>query len=102
AFRSIPSVDIWLPLQAPRVSFNHTNYLTIVGRLRSGAPIPPAAPQTLNTSMPFRQKFPWAMGPGEEFGVEPLDRMVAGNTQAALRGLGGGVGVVPVIAVAEG
>jgi len=101
AFRSIPAVDVWLPLQAPRVSFNHTNYLTIVGRLRPGVSIETADAQSRNVSGPFRRKFPWAMGPGEEFGVEPLDRMIAGNTQAALRVLGAAVGFVLLIACAN-
>jgi putative ABC transport system permease protein len=101
SFRSIPAVDVWLPLQAPRVSFNHTNYLTIVGRLRPGVSIESAARQSLNVSPSFRQKFPWAMGPGEWFAVEPLGKMVAGNTQAALRVLAAAVGFVLLIACAN-
>jgi predicted permease len=101
AFRSLPAVDVWLPLQAPRVSFNHTNYLTVVGRLSPGVSVAKADAQSRHLSGAFRQRFPWAMGPWEEFGVEPLDRMVAGNTQAALRILVAAVAFVLLIACAN-
>jgi putative ABC transport system permease protein len=101
AFESMPAVDVWLPLQAPRVSFNHTNYLTVVGRLRPGVTLARADAQSRHLSAPFRQKFPWSMGHLEEFGVEPLDRMVAGDTQSALRMLAGAVGFVLLIACAN-
>ena len=100
-FESMPSVDVWLPLQAPRVSFNHTNYLMVVGRLRPGVTVARAEEQSRHLSVPFRQKFPWSMGPWEEFGVEPLDRMVAGDTRSALRMLAGAVAFVLLIACAN-
>ena len=100
-FRSIPDADIWLPLQAPEVSFNHTNYLTVVARLRHGVSVRRASLQAVRTTDAFRQKFPLAMAPWEEFGAEPFAEMVAGDTGPALRMLVGAVSFVLLIACAN-
>ena len=75
--RSIPDADIWLPLQAPEVSFNHTNYLTVVARLRHGVSVRRASLQAVRTTDAFRQKFPLAMAPWEGFGRKTVAEMVA-------------------------
>ena len=100
-FRSMPDADIWLPLQAPRVSFNHTNYLTVVARLRHGVSVRRASLQAARITDAFRQKFPLAMAPWEEFGAEPFAEMVAGDTGPALRMLVGAVSFVLLIACAN-
>jgi putative ABC transport system permease protein len=101
AFESLPAADVWLPLRAPLVSFNHTNYLTVVGRLRPGVSIGTADRQARNASVPFRRTFPWAMGPWEEFGVAPLQLMIAGDSRGALQMLSGAVGFMLLIACAN-
>jgi putative ABC transport system permease protein len=100
-FESMPAVDVWLPLQAPRVSFNHTAYLTVVGRLMPRVDLEKANQQASHITESFARKFPWALGPFEEFGIEPLERMVAGDSRAALQMLVGAVGFVLLIACAN-
>lgn len=100
-FQSIPRADVWLPLQAPRISFDHTSYLTLVGRLRPGVTVARADQQANNVTESFARRFPWALWPFEEFGVEPLERMVAGDSRAALQMLTGAVGLVLLIACAN-
>jgi putative ABC transport system permease protein len=100
-FVSIPPADVWLPLQAPAVSFNHTDDLSVVGRLLPGVSVERADEQARHTSTPFRQLFPWAMAPYEEFAAEPLDRLVAGNSRQAMQILAGAVGFVLLIACAN-
>jgi predicted permease len=101
AFRPTPHADIWLPLQAPAVSFNHTNYLTVVARLKRNVTMAMAEMQARNTTPGFRRTFPFALGPYEEFGAEPLERMLAGDTRPALQILTGAVLFVLLVACAN-
>lgn len=100
-FRPQPHADIWLPLQAPRVSFNHTNYLTVVARLKPGIPVRKADLELAATTFPFQEMFPLTTGPWEEFGAEPLEHMVAGDSRPALQLLAGAVVFVLLIACAN-
>ena len=101
AFRPEPHADVFLPLQAPRVSFNHTNYLTVVARLKHGIPIWKADFELANTTVPFHNMFPLTTGPWEVFGAEPLEHMLAGDSRPALQLLGGAVFFVLLIACAN-
>jgi putative ABC transport system permease protein len=101
SFRPQPHADIWLPLQAPTVSFNHTNYLTVVARLKPHVTLATADAQARNTTVGFRLTFPLALGPYEEFGAEPLEWMIAGDTRGALQMLTGAVVLVLLIACAN-
>jgi predicted permease len=100
-FRPQPHADIWLPLQAPRVSFNHTNYLTVVARLKPGIPVRKADAELAATTFPFQEMFPLTTGPWEEFGAEPLEHMLAGDSRPALQLLAGAVFFVLLIACAN-
>ena len=101
AFRTEPAADIWLPLRAPAVSFDHTSYLTVVARLKRGVTVAMADDQARNTSPGFRRTFPQAMAFYEEFGAEPLERMVTGETRPALQMLSGAVVCLLLIACAN-
>jgi putative ABC transport system permease protein len=100
-FRSQPHADVWLPLQAPRVSFNHTNYLTVVARLKRGVSVWKADRELAATTFPFHEIFPLTTGPYEEFGAEPLEHMLAGDSRPALQLLSGAVVFVLLIACAN-
>jgi putative ABC transport system permease protein len=100
-FRPQPHADIWLPLQAPRVSFNHTNYLTVVARLKHGIPVWKADFELASTTFTFQSMFPLTTGPWEEFGAESLEHMLAGDSRQALQLLAGAVLFVLLIACAN-
>ncbi len=100
-FRSFPHADVFLPLQAPRVSFDHTNYLTVVARLKRGIPLAKADRELGATTAAFRQVFPLATAPYEEFGAEPLAHMLAGDARPALQLLTGAVFLVLLVACAN-
>lgn len=100
-FRPQPHADIWLPLQAPRVSFNHTNYLTVVARLKPAVSLSKADREVAATTVPFHNMFPQSTGPWEEFGAEPLEHMLAGDSRQALQLLSGAVFFVLLIACAN-
>ena len=101
AFRPDPHADVLLPLQAPRVSFNHTNYLTVVARLKPGVAVWKADREVAATTFPFHTMFPLTTGPYEEFGAEPLEHMRAGDSRPALQMLAGAVFFVLLIACAN-
>jgi putative ABC transport system permease protein len=100
-FRPLPHADLLLPLQAPRVSFEHTNYLTVVARLKRGVALATANRELMATTSPFQATFPLATAPYEEFGAEPLERMLTGDSRPALQLLSSAVFFVLLIACAN-
>jgi predicted permease len=100
-FRSQPHADVFLPLQAPRVSFDHTNYLTVVARLKPGVSVAHADRELGATTVPFHNMFPLTTGPYETFGAVPLDRMLAGDSRPAMQLLSAAVVFVLLIACAN-
>ncbi len=100
-FRPLPHADILLPLRAPHVSFDHTNDLTVVARLKRGIAPSKADRELGATTLPFQSVFPQTTGPYETFGAEPLEHMLAGDSRAALQLLGAAVVFVLLIACAN-
>jgi putative ABC transport system permease protein len=100
-FRPLPHADIFLPLQAPHVSFDHTNDLTVVARLKRGIAPWKADRELSATTVPFQSIFPQTTGPYETFGAEPLEHMIAGDSRAALQLLASAVVFVLLIACAN-
>jgi putative ABC transport system permease protein len=101
SFRPQPHADVILPLQAPAVSFNHTNDLTVVARLKPAIPTGKADAELAATTVPFHTIFPDTTGPYEQFGAEPLELMLAGDSRPALQMLGAAVVFVLLIACAN-
>jgi predicted permease len=100
-FRPQPHADVFLPLQTPQVSFDHTNYLTVVARLKPSVSIDRADREVRDTTMAFQELFPWALGPYEAFGAAPLEHMLAGDSRQALQVLSAAVVFVLLIACAN-
>ena len=100
-FRPLPHADLLLPLQIPRVSFDHTNDLTVVARLKRGIAVSRADREVRATTGGFQATFPSATAPYEEFGAEPLAHMVAGDARPALQLLAAAVILVLLIACAN-
>jgi putative ABC transport system permease protein len=97
-----PAADVWLPLQADRYSTDQTRFLQVAARLKPGAGFDVARIQVFRTMLPFRQKYPLAMGPHEGFAVMSLSDAVVGKVRPALQLLSGAVIFVLLIACANG
>jgi predicted permease len=100
-FVSDPAADIFLPLQLDLLSFDHSNYLHVAGRLRRGVTLASAREALSLATDPFRRKFPFALGPWEGFTAERLRDVVVGDVRASLRLLTGAVVFVLLIACAN-
>jgi len=100
-FRPDPLVDVYLPLQPDPFSRDHANVVRVAGRLRPNITVGGAAAQLSHTTDAFRQKFPLAMGPWEEFTAMPLRDAMVGDVRPPLRMLSGAVMFVLLIGCAN-
>jgi predicted permease len=101
-FKPDPAVDIWLPLQADPYSRDHSNFVQVAARLRPGVPLDTARTQIALAMGAFRQKYPFAVGHGEQVAVLPLRDVVVGDVKPALQLLTAAVMFVLLIACANG
>jgi predicted permease len=97
-FRPDPPADIWIPLQADPATLDHAAVVQVVARLKPGVTIDTARQQMYRASVPFRQRFPAALGPLEGFTAEPLLDVMVGGVRDALWMITAAVVVVLVIA----
>jgi putative ABC transport system permease protein len=100
-FRPDPQVDVYLPLQPDPFSLDFANVIRVAGRLRPNITVEGAAAQLSHTAPGFRQKFPLAMGPWEDFAAIPLRDAMIGDVRPALRMLSGAVVFVLLIGCAN-
>jgi putative ABC transport system permease protein len=100
-FLSEPPAEIWLPLQADEFSRDHTNYVKVAARLRPDVTLSAARARATDATTPFRQLFPFALGPWEELTAQPLQEVLVGDIQASLSLLTGAVLFVLLIACAN-
>ncbi len=96
-----PAAEIWLPLKADEFSRDHTNYVRVAARLRPHATLFAARAQANGATTPFRQLYPFALGPWEELSAEPLSDVVVGDIRPSLGLLTGAVVCVLLIACAN-
>ncbi len=96
-----PAAEIWLPLKADEFSRDHTNYVRVAARLRPHVTAFAAQRQANAATTPFRQLYPFALGPWEELSAEPLSDVVVGDIRPSLRMLTGAVVFVLFIACAN-
>src|SRR4029079_14487260 len=100
-FRPDPLVDVYLPLQPDPFSRDHANVVRVAGRLRPNITGGGAAAPLSHTTDAFRQTFPLAMGPWEDFTAMPLRDAMVGDVRPALRMLSGAVMFVLLIGCAN-
>jgi putative ABC transport system permease protein len=100
-FRPDPPVDVYLPLRADPFSLDFANVVRVAGRMQPNATVPRAAGQLSHTSQGFYEKFPFSMGPWEDFWAVPLRDAMVGDVKPALRMLTGAVTFVLLIGCAN-
>jgi predicted permease len=96
-----PAAEIWLPLRADAFSRDHTNYVKVAARLRPHVTVFAARAQASGATTPFRQLYPFALGPWEELSAEPIGDVLVGDIRPSLRMLTGAVFFVLLIACAN-
>lgn len=96
-----PAAEIFLPLQADEFSRDHTNYVRVAARLRRNVTVSAARAQAGGATTPFRQLYPFALGPWEELSAAPLSEVLVGDIRPSLRLLTGAVLCVLLIACAN-
>ena len=96
-----PSAEIWLPLQADEFSRDHTNYVKVAARLRPNVSFLAARRQADAATIPFRQLYPFALGPWEGLSAESFSDVTVGDIRPSLRMLTGAVLFVLLIACAN-
>jgi predicted permease len=100
-FRPDPAVDVYLPLQVDAHSLDHANVIRVVGRIRRSSTVALASRYGSSMAPLFREKFPHAMGPWEDFGAITLREARVGDVRPALRMLSGAVLFVLLIGCAN-
>ena len=99
-FRSIPTVDLWIPLGLSQSQSGSFNFLAI-GRLADGIDVSQADEEMAVIANGLRANRPDALGRNESLGVRVYEKVVAQNVRPALLVLVGAVGVVLLIACAN-
>jgi putative ABC transport system permease protein len=101
SFQPDRPVDVYLPLQVDWFSLDFANAVRVVGRMFPNITVPRAGGQLAHTSQEFREKFPWSMGPWEDFWAVSLRDAMIGDVKPALRMLSGAVVFVLLIGCAN-
>ena len=96
-FQRDPRTDVWIPLQAPRYSLDHSSRLRMAAHLNAGVNLAMAQRQLRFAAVSFHQTFPDASGPNESATAEPLRDIEVGDVRTALFLLLSAVGVVLLI-----
>jgi putative ABC transport system permease protein len=100
-FSAEPPAELWLPLQADEFSRVHTNYVKVAARLRPSTTVTAARRSAAQATFPFRELYPFALGPWEELSAVPLRDVLVGDIRPSLRMLTGAVIFVLLIACAN-
>jgi putative ABC transport system permease protein len=100
-FRPQPPADVFIPLQPDPNSTNQGHFLSVAGRLKSGASIERARAEMKVLGEQFRRGNPQWMSTSEEIAVRPMQDLMVQDVRPALRILLGAVGLVLLIACAN-
>jgi putative ABC transport system permease protein len=96
-----PPPELWIPFQLDPQTTDQGHYFQVAGRLKAGVPIEQAKARLALSGSAYNRKFPSALGPNQNFGVEPLRDAVVGDVRTTLWILLGAVGFVLLIACAN-
>jgi predicted permease len=101
SFRSYPTADLFLPLQADPNSTNQGHYLSVAARLKPGITLEAAKAQMKMAAERFRRAYPAAIGKEESANAVPFQEFMVGDVKQPLLILLGAVGLVLLIACAN-
>ena len=101
SFRSYPSADLYLPLQADPATTNQGHFLSVAGRLKPGATLDSARAQMGVAAERFRQQYPDAIGKEESATAAPFGESMVGDVRRPLLILLAAVAMVLLIACAN-
>jgi putative ABC transport system permease protein len=100
-FVSYPQADVWIPLQAPRFSFDHTPQLRVVGRLNAVTTVAMAQREMWFAAGQFSKTFPGVMGPRDHFTIRSIRDVIVGDIRPALFLVSGAVVLLLLMACAN-
>jgi predicted permease len=93
--------DLWLPYQFDLNSRDLAHYFRVAARLKPGITLAQANAELKLASNQYRSTYPGALGPQQDFSVEPLQSVLVGDTRTSLLVLLGAVSFVLLIACAN-
>jgi putative ABC transport system permease protein len=98
-FGDVP--EVWTPFQIDPNSAGQGHYFNAAGRLAPGVTLAQAQAKLQQSADEFRAKFPDALGKGEGFSVEPIQKVFIRNSQSLMTILLASVAGVLLIACAN-